>query len=103
MEGQQLTIRMKTHWGKIVDFAISQSTLVGSKWVNVARIDCCWGTIHRHLYDKAGEPLEDHVPICDIPLGEAGYDVVNARYDDCLAEMETTWEDNLRRWNGDTP
>lgn len=101
-DGERLTIRHQEYRGKTVDFAITQETPAKRRWSNVARIDCCGGTIHEHLFDKAGNKLKDHLLICEIPLGEAGWEVVNAKYPEAYEMMEKNWEDNLRRWNGDS-
>jgi hypothetical protein len=102
IDGELLVIRTAEFRGKIVDFAITQATSVGARWVNVARIDCCWGTVHRHLFDKNGEPLVDHEPICDIPTAPNGYEIVNQRYGEAWELMHNEWESSLRRWNGDS-
>ncbi|NUP32009.1 MAG: hypothetical protein HOU01_09865 [Streptomycetaceae bacterium] len=99
--GELLVIRTKEFRGKIVDFALTQATSVGPAWMNIARIDCCWGTVHRHLFDKNGEVLVDHEPICDIPAAPLGYDVVDFRFSEAWEFMHNEWELNLRRWHGD--
>lgn len=98
--GEQLTIRIQEYRGRTVDFAITQETPAKRRWTPVARIDCCWGTIHEHLFDRFGNKLKDHKLICDIPVGPAGWDVIHAKYPEAYKMMEDSWEDNLRRWNG---
>ncbi len=99
--GEQLTVRVQDYRGKTVDFAITQATPANRRWSNVARIDCCWGTVHHHLFDKFGNVLKDHDLICEIPVGPAGWDVVNEQYPKAYDRMHNEWEDNLRRWHGD--
>jgi len=100
--GERLTIRVQEYRGKTVDFAITQQTPAKRRWSSVARIDCCGGTIHEHLFDRFGNKLKDHKWICDIPSGQAGWEVVHAKYPEAYEMMEKNWEDNLRRWSGDS-
>ncbi|MFJ7179247.1 hypothetical protein ACIQXA_23245 [Streptomyces massasporeus] len=97
-ENDRLVVRLRTYRKKIVDFAVMQETLVAGEWEQLARIDCCRGTVHRHLVSQEGETLLDHDLICDIPYGEKSWEVVDDSYEGALDEMEERWEDNLRRW-----
>ncbi|MGW6741691.1 DUF7718 family protein [Streptomyces sp. NPDC055025] len=97
-EDELLRIRMRTYRNKIVDFAIMLLTREYGAWEEVGRIDCCGGTIHRHLFTSGGEILQDHDPIRDIPDGDGSWDVVHHSYEGALDEMQNNWEDLLRRW-----
>ncbi|MBK5995866.1 hypothetical protein JHN53_30400 [Streptomyces sp. MBT58] len=97
-EENRLVVRLRTYRKKIVDYAVMQETSVAGEWVHVARIDCCGGTIHRHLVTQGGKTLLDHDLIRDIPYGEKSWEVVDDSYEGALDEMEERWEDNLRRW-----
>jgi hypothetical protein len=100
-EEDKLLVRLRTYRKKIVDFAVMQETFAGGEWCRVARIDCCRGTVHRHLETRGGKVLLDHDPICDIPHGDGAWAVVHDSYEGALAEMQDAWEDNLRRWRHD--
>ncbi|MGW8971931.1 DUF7718 family protein [Streptomyces platensis] len=97
-EEDQLVVRLRTYRKKIVDFAVMQETMVSGEWEQLARIDCCRGTVHRHLVTAEGVVLLDHDLIRDIPCGEKSWEVVNDSYEGALDEMEDRWQDNLRRW-----
>jgi hypothetical protein len=97
--GHVLKVRILTYRGKVVDFAVTQILFDGADWVNVARIDCCHGYIHRHQFDRDGNDIWDHRKIMDIPH-ENGWEVVDRGYEEALDVMQNEWEDNLGRWHG---
>ncbi|MFD5802170.1 DUF7718 family protein [Streptomyces sp. NPDC127020] len=97
-EQDLLRVRLRTYRNKIVDFAVMQLTSDYGSWEDVARIDCCGGTIHRHLLGRSGAVLLDHDFIRDIPERDGAWDVVHDSYEGALNEMQEKWEDNLRRW-----
>jgi hypothetical protein len=97
----KLIVRTKDYRGKIVDFAVMQIRVVDGEDKEIARIDCCGGTIHRHFYDRNGTDLLDHDPICAIPLGEKGQELINERFPEALKLINNEWEANVRRWSGD--
>jgi hypothetical protein len=99
-DADALVVRLRTQRGRIVDFAVTQTTKVEGKSVNVARIDCCWGKIHRHQYDQDGTDLLDHQLIREIPPTD-GCTIVEEGYVPALDIMHNDWEGNLRRWRGD--
>jgi hypothetical protein len=98
--GHVLKIRAWAYRGKVVDFAVTQVMFDGADSVNVARIDCSGGYIHRHQFDRNGIDLWDHRKIADIPV-ENGWEVVDRGYEEALVMMQDEWEGNLRRWHGD--
>ena len=93
----RLTIRQQIYRGKIVNFAIMQDVLESGTWHQVARIDCCHGTIHRHQYNRDGIDLYDHRVIQEIPATR-GWAVVDAGYVSAQDAMFNEYEENLRRW-----
>ncbi|WP_446041706.1 DUF7718 family protein [Streptomyces sp. SID1121] len=98
----RLVVRLRTYRKKIVDFAVMQETLVAGEWEQLARIDCCRGTVHRHLSTHDGKILLDHDLIRDIPYGDRSWEVVDDSYEGALQEMQDRWSDNLRRWRSGT-
>ncbi|MEV0006068.1 hypothetical protein AB0H28_27815 [Micromonospora sp. NPDC050980] len=79
-EGHRIIMRPRWYKGRIVDFALQQLTQrEDGEWAEVARIDCCHSTIHRHQFTFDGKDLYDHRVIQQIP--KEGWDVVNAAYD----------------------
>lgn len=93
----QMVVRQRIFRGKVADFAIAQKVRVGGRWVDVARIDCCHSTIHRHQFDQAGVDVYDHRVIIEIPAVEGWY-VVDAGYDNAYSVMLSEWDQNLERW-----
>lgn len=89
---------MRTYRNRIVDFAFMQLTKSYDKWVEVARIDCCGGTIHRHQFDQDGVDLYDHLLIKPIPRDGREWDTVNDSYEVMFDDMMDRWQENLRRW-----
>jgi len=83
--------------GRIVDFAIQQEAELDGDWAEVARIDCCHSTIHRHQFNQAGTDTYDRRVIQNIP--KEGWDVVNAAFQGAVDVMLSEWEENHRRWN----
>jgi hypothetical protein len=95
-----IVVRMGMYRGKVVDFSINQTTLVDGSPLDVARIDCCHGTIHRHQFHRDGTNVRDRAVLCEIPP-DSGWEVVDKHYQLCLDLMNDGWQDNLRRWDGD--
>ncbi len=93
-EGEGLIYRQVYRQGRLVDFNISQCTRSRGRWVLVARADSCHGTVHLHQYTQAGtkvgEPEVLRAIVTQQDL-EDGYDLADGM-------LETTWQDNLRRW-----
>ncbi|TDB95810.1 hypothetical protein E1091_09890 [Micromonospora fluostatini] len=100
--GNELRVRTVVYRNLIVDFAVVQIVRFEGRWITVAKIDCDRGVIHRRQYVRStGEDILDHQPLCPIPP-DRGWDVVDRWFRDALDLMEDEWEDNLRRWRGDT-
>lgn len=96
-ETDQFVLRLQSHKGRIVDFAVVQRTRDGGSWFDVARIDCCHGTIHRHQFDRQGTDVYDQRVIKEIQ-GEEPWKIVDEGYTEAYEMMFNEWEDNLRRW-----
>ncbi|WP_329105614.1 hypothetical protein OG792_33100 [Micromonospora sp. NBC_01699] len=100
--GNELRVRQSIYRNRIVDFAVIQIVRVDGAWINVAKIDCDRGVIHRHQYVRStGEDVWDHRPLEEIPPDQ-GWKVVDRWFDRALQMLEDDWEGNLRRWNGDS-
>lgn len=100
--GGELRVRFATYQNLVVDFAVVQIVRIDGKWEVVAKIDCDRGVIHRHQYARdTGEDLWDHRPLYVVPT-EQSWQVVDRWYEKAVDMMEDEWEDNLRRWNGDS-
>lgn len=86
----------------IVDFAITQITLAEDGWQEVARIDCAHGVVHQHQFRRGKTGDIERVEFAKIPADESGWAFVDAWYDPALKKMKDEWQENLRRWNGDS-
>lgn len=97
-EGHSLLVRQHTYRGLIVDFAIMQLFSVDGDEFEIARIDCCWGTVHRHVFDRKGNDMMDHQEIKRIVSGPGAWETVNAEFEPCYERMMTEFMENHRRW-----
>ncbi|WP_157631233.1 DUF7718 family protein [Catelliglobosispora koreensis] len=86
----------------IVEFAIMQIVLIDGHWREIARIDTCHSSVHRHYLrkDHPEDSVGIRVEIAPIPMSN-GWEVVDSWYDRSLKLMEDEWQENLRRWGGD--
>jgi hypothetical protein len=84
---------------ELVYFAIWQSVLVDGRWQSVARIDCSHSTVHRHQFTRDGG--NHRTDLERIPV-DHGVDVVDRWYGPAEAMLQNEWEDNYRRWHGDS-
>ncbi|WP_035875861.1 DUF7718 family protein [Kitasatospora cheerisanensis] len=96
----ELRIRMQVYKDLITFFAIMQMVWDDGEWKEVARIDCCHSTIHRHQFVLPdGRDIHDHQLIVEIPPdGGERWSVVNDGYHKALAVMYEEWETNVQRW-----
>jgi hypothetical protein len=99
-ERNRTLVRIWLYRGLIVNFVLCQQTLRRGRWIEIARIDCCHGEVHRHDVDEHGRRLAKRILIREIPPGEAGWKVVEEEYETARLNMERSWEDRLRRWRG---
>lgn len=93
-----LLVRQVTYRGKIVDFAIMQFYGEGEAQREIARIDCCHGSIHRHRFDKKGNDVLDRDVIKEIVVGQDEWATVDAAFDSCMGKMQLEFMENYRRW-----
>lgn len=96
-ETDRILTRLWFYKGKTVDFAICQHAKHEGQWMDVARIDCCGGIIHRHQYNQVGEDVYDHRPIQVIDRATA-WNTLGPAADNAYDVMFNEWEANLRRW-----
>ncbi|WP_433230537.1 DUF7718 family protein [Micromonospora sp. CA-248260] len=95
--GHRLIMRPRIYKGRVVDFALQQmARREDGDWVEVARIDCCHSTIHRHQFVADGTDIYDRRVIQQIP--KDGWEVVNAAFEPAVEAMMAEWEENVRRW-----
>lgn len=85
---------------QMVAFAVWQSIAAdGEGWDPVFRIDSWHGTVHRHDYTKSGS---NHITIlADIPIDHPEK-VIAVWRGHAESVIMTEWEENVRRWRGDT-
>lgn len=93
----RMEIRTKIHTGLYVDFAIMQIYAPLGEDIHVARIDCCHGTCHRHVFGGSGVELIDHAVIESIPERDC-WETVDRLYGECYDRMLDEWPENFRRW-----
>lgn len=86
----------------MVEFAVVQIALTLGKWQEVARIDTCHDEVHKHQLKRgSSDTVGVRTPLAPIPpIG--GWEVVDEWYDRSLTLMKNEWEENLRRWGGDS-
>lgn len=99
--GHVLTHRIDIYRGKIVDFAIMHQFKTDTRVLDVARIDCCHGVIHRHVFNRRQEDLVDQQPIHKIIVDGSEWETVDKWFEPCANKMDNEWESNVRRWNND--
>jgi hypothetical protein len=83
----------------IVEFAVVQVVRHNGRWVEVARIDTCHASVHKHQLSKSkpDDQVGHKEELKKIP-GQSPWTVVNDWYDTALILMQTEWTENLRRW-----
>ena len=98
---ERIAGRALEHRGKVVDFSISLQIrdASGAVWVEVARIDCRHGTVHKHQFNRSGREAKV-TKIRDIPSGsdEEAWDVVDSGYDSATELFTTQAESHVRAW-----
>lgn len=99
--GHLLTYRQDIYRGKIVNFAIMHQFTTDTRVLDVARIDCCHGVIHRHVFNRRQDDVVDRQPIHTIIVDGTEWDTVDAWFEPCANKMDREWESNVRRWNDD--
>lgn len=92
-------VRQRIYRNKIVDFAIMQlHAEATASQGQIARIDCCHGTVHRHRFDKQGRDILDGRVICNIPV-DTGWSVVDSLFQQCWDQMVSQAAENLKAWS----
>jgi hypothetical protein len=94
-----LVLRQRTYRGKVEDFNLTQLLYLGEEQHEIARIDCCGGTIHLHLHSRDQGVLVDHGLIEKIPPRPAGVRVVDTASTQMWDRMIDNWCEHLRRWD----
>lgn len=97
-EGHELVVRQVIYRKKIVDFAIMQFYGEGEERRQIARIDCCHGCIHRHVFNKKGDDILDRDVIKEIIVGQDEWATIDAAFEDCSDRMQREFMENYRRW-----
>lgn len=82
----------------VVNFSISTYFEEDGTRYCLARIDCCWGTVHRHRFDRNGDDDLDHEVIHEIILDNTQWDQIDKLYIECYDRVIDEAVDNLRRW-----
>lgn len=92
-----LVVRQRIFRGKICDFAIIQFRRDHNDVTfAIVRVDCCHGTVHRHVLSREGEDLEREV-IKEIPAID-GRDVVDSMFSGMYDRMMSDYDANVRGW-----
>jgi hypothetical protein len=98
--GQELYFRYRLWQDRlIVLFTVGQIVRHNGEWVEVARIDTCHGTVHRHQLKKSrpDDRVGERHELEKIPA-EDPWTVVDQWYGQALDMIETDWTEYLRRW-----
>nr|WP_231716035.1 type II secretion system F family protein [Arthrobacter zhangbolii] len=98
-DGHSLFVTQRIYRKKIVDFAIMQLFTEGDKQHEIARIDCCHGVVHRHVFDRQGNDLVDRQILRKIEVSQNPWDTVDSEFGICNDRMSTEYMENYRRWS----
>lgn len=98
-EHHELVVAQSVYKGKVVWFAIMQYYTEGSVRTEIARIDCCHGYVHRHVFGSDGEDLNDGRVIEHIPVGDGSWAFVDTMFAECYERMVNEYLENFRRWS----
>ena len=95
---QRLEVQSWVQRGLVVDFAIMQIVTDDQGVdIHIARIDCCHGTVHRHVFDARGEDTINGQVITVIPEKDSAK-TVDSEYSLACDRMEAEWQENSRQW-----
>lgn len=97
-DGHGVLVVQHIYRNLVVDFAIMQTYDDGTTTHNIARIDCCHGSVHRHVFAKDGTDLVDRDIIRPIIVGREEWNTVDEEFEPCLDKMEREFLENYRRW-----
>lgn len=86
----------------MVFFAVVQIAYRDDGWQEVARIDTCHATVHKHQLHRSApaDSVGTRTELCEIPAN-GGWSVIETWYSQSLDHMRDCWQENLRLWGGD--
>lgn len=96
--GISIVNRMLNYRSWVVDFSISTYFEEDEIRHCIARIDCCWGTVHRHRYNRDGDDEFDHEVIHRIIKDGTQWDQINSLYHECYDRVLNEAVEAVRRW-----
>lgn len=97
-DGHNLLIRQVIYRGMTVDFAIMQFHEIEGESRQIARIDCCHGSVHRHVMSRSGDDSIDGDVIQEIAVDQNPWSIVDGQFEPCLDKMQNEFLENYRRW-----
>ncbi len=97
-EGLSVTSVSTIYRSWVVNFALSTYFEEQGTRYCLARIDCCWGSVHRHRFDRDGNDELDHDPIHKIVLDSTQWEQIDRLYIECYDRVLDEAVDNLKRW-----
>jgi hypothetical protein len=94
--------RAAIYRGKVVDFAMTITIKTpgdAARWVDIARIDCRHGHVHKHQFHKSGRE-ETVSKIKDIPCGSdaESWDLIDTEYDVATTMLLDGFDHHVRVW-----
>jgi hypothetical protein len=97
-DGHSLHVHQRLYRNFIVWFAIMQRFENAAGIHDVARIDCCHGMLHRHVFDRQGVDLMDQQPIATLYSGSESWATVDSHFTPMYDRMLSEYMANHRRW-----
>lgn len=94
--GHRFVHRFYVYRALIVDFAITHLYEHAGEVATIARIDCCHGEVHRHVFDRRGGELSRSV-IQVIPERDP-WKTIDELYLQCDDQMHAAWLEHYRSW-----
>jgi len=100
--GQELRVRYHIFDDRVMTFfAVMQITHRDDGWTEVARIDTCHATVHKHqLHKGSSDTVGTRTELSPIPVTDP-YITIETWYSESLKHMHNEWQENLRLWGGD--
>lgn len=96
-EDQRLEVQSWVFRGKVVDFAIMQVLADKGEDVHIARIDCCHGRVHRHVFAANGDDLVEG-QVIQVISDRNSAEMVDREFGLALDKMQGEWRENARQW-----
>jgi hypothetical protein len=100
-KGHTLRVWYASYRNLIVNFRVEQIIRADSQLSEVAAVACEDGQIRRYQYTRVADAAPLSTTLCAVPSG-GSWEFVDRHYEEALLIMQDEWEDNLRRWNGDS-